>query len=417
MTYEAIPLWSPQKPAPTGSWPREQCLGSLSSTDQEVLGFRQLADLSNGHAYHELPSALSSLPGELSALWAAAKEQTPMQWERRFVEAFAAMSGVSALLQLPFCRPCPTASNSIDLAATLLHRRRLRTALVEPTFDNLALLLRRRGVALQAIDENLIFTPTMLAQLGAWLDKADVGALFIVSPSNPTGRCLTPELIAAIAGLCARRGVVLVIDSSFRLFNRDPFDDVAILLRSRVSFLAFEDTGKSFPTLDTKASLVYASADLSNELEELYSEVYLCGSGLALLLLARAFELTRQAGIDRVLWSLVDQRRTWLRAALTGTGLYVPTESLHSVIGLEWLAFEPGCLRDTDICSRLEELGIAALTGRQFYWASQDQHLHQRRIRLSLMRPVHRFHAALRILGQASAGGGLFSPYVARRVA
>lgn len=398
MKHQVIPLHRGGSPDFTGWQQLAQHVHSQSLTEQEVLGFQRFADLSSGHAYHELPAALATLPDEMALLWREAAEQTPKEWEQRFIAAFCAMSGVHSIAQLPFCRPCPTASNSIELVAAMLRRRRLPTALVEPTFDNLALLLHRREVALHPIDERLIFDDTAIDRLEQHLVSSEAGALFIVSPSNPTGRCLPPTHFSAIAELCARYGVVLVIDSSFRIYNRDLFDDVALLLRSGVSFIAFEDTGKSFPTLDTKASLIYASPDLANELETLYNEVYLCASGISLLLLSRAFERTQQVGIDSVLWSLVDQRRMLLRAALTGSGLYTAPESLHSVIGLEWLTTGSDALTDIDVCSRLEAMGVAALTGRQFFWASRDQLGSQRRVRLSMMKPARRFNAALRIL-------------------
>ncbi|NTX26939.1 aminotransferase class I/II-fold pyridoxal phosphate-dependent enzyme [Burkholderia pyrrocinia] len=402
MKHQVIPLHRRLGPDFAGWRQLAQHVNSQSLTEQEVLGARHFADLSSGHAYHELHAALATLPDEIAMLWREAAEQTPKEWNQRFIAAFCAMSGVHSIAQLPFCRPCPTASNSIELVAAMLRRRRLPTALVEPTFDNLALLLHRREVALHAIDERLIFDDTAIDRLEQHLVSSGAGALFVVSPSNPTGRCLTPSHFVAIAELCTRYGIVLAIDFSFRMYNRDLFDDVALLLRSGTSFIAFEDTGKSFPTLDTKASLIYASPDLANELETLYNEVYLCASGISLLLLSRAFERTQQVGINSVLWSLVDQRRMLLRAALAGSGLYTAPESLHSVIGLEWLTTGSDTLTDIDVCSRLDAMGVAALTGRQFFWASPDQPASQRRIRLSMMKPARRFNAALRVLEKAT---------------
>ena len=363
MRHQVIPLHR-RRSSDLAAWRQlAQHTHSQSLTEQEVHGFQCFADLSSGHAYHELPAALATLPDELAVLWEGA-EQTPKEWEQRFIAAFCEMSGVQSIARLPFCRPCPTASNSIELVAAMLRQRRLRTALV--AFDNLALLLHRREVALHAIDECLIFDEVAIERLEQHLVCSGAGALFIVSPSNPTGRCLTKIHFSAIAELCARYGVVLVIDSSFRMYNRDLYDDVALLLRSGVSFIAFEDTGKSFPTLDTKASLIYSSPDLANA-ETLYNEVYLCASGISLLLLSRAFERTRQLGIGSVLWSMVDQRRMLLRAALAGSGLHTSPESLHSVIGLEWLSTGSDALSDIEVCGRLGAMGVAALTGRQFF--------------------------------------------------
>ena len=176
--------------------------------------------------------------------------------------------------------------NSIELVAAMLRQRRLRTALVA-TFDNLALLLHRREVALHAIDECLIFDEVAIERLEQHLVCSGAGALFIVSPSNPTGRCLTKIHFSAIAELCARYGVVLVIDSSFRMYNRDLYDDVALLLRSGVSFIAFEDTGKSFPTLDTKASLIYSSPDLANGRNFVQRGIFMCLGYIAAVAIAR----------------------------------------------------------------------------------------------------------------------------------
>ncbi|MCC8379501.1 aminotransferase class I/II-fold pyridoxal phosphate-dependent enzyme [Xenorhabdus sp. PB30.3] len=379
----------------------------MSLTDQEVLGFRYQADMSSGHAYHDLPPALACLPDEMPAMWRTASHQNPLEWERQLISAFSDLSGVHSLKRLPYCRPCPTASNSIDLCATLLKKFSWRTALIEPTFDNLALILRRRGVPLCAISESMVFDAEP-QELQQWLKNNRIDVLFIVSPTNPSGRCLSVQRLDIISSLCTRMGITLALDSSFRLYNRELFDDVDILLRNQTRFIAFEDTGKTIPTLDTKASLIYSSADLAKELEELYNEVYLCCSGLSLALITRSFELAKDAGLENVLWRLVDQRRSRLRSALVGTGLSVAPESMHSVTGLEWLTFDAKKYNDLQVCTLLEEYGIATVSGRQFYWASSFLAEHQSRVRLSMMKPKHNFERALQILRLIGNQGSLF---------
>nr|WP_280176115.1 aminotransferase class I/II-fold pyridoxal phosphate-dependent enzyme [Xenorhabdus budapestensis] len=280
--------------------------------------------------------------------------------------------------------------------------------MVEPTFDNLALILRRRGVPpLCAISESMVFDAEP-QELQQWLKNNRIDILFIVSPTNPSGRCLSVQRLDIISSLVHRLGITLALDSSFRLYNRELFDDVDILLRNQTRFIAFEDTGKTIPTLDTKASLIYSSADLAKELEELYNEVYLCCSGLSLALITRSFELAKDAGLENVLWHLVDQRRSRLRSALVGTGLSVAPESMHSVTGLEWLTFDAKEYNDLQVCTLLEEYGIATVSGRQFYWASSFLAEHQSRVRLSMMKPEHNFERALQILRLLGNQGGLF---------
>ncbi|GGB11230.1 hypothetical protein GCM10011491_43950 [Brucella endophytica] len=206
--------------------------------------------------------------------------------------------------------------------------------------------------------------------------------------------------------------MTLVLDCSFRLFNRAPYDDIEIFLRNKTRFLAFEDSGKTLPTLDTKASLIYASDDLAADLEELYSEVYLCSSGLTLALLARSYDLMQEVGLEAGLWRFVDQRRSRLRAALPGTGLRVAPESIHSMIGLEWLTFDAPEFNDVQVCALLKAHGLAALTGRQFYWSSSHQKAHQYRIRFSMMKEEYRFSRALQILGDLRVNGGLLGLFL-----
>lgn len=46
-----------------------------------------------------------------------------------------------------------------------------------------------------------------------------VRAILLVSPNNPTGAVYPPELIARFADLCRRRGLVLVVDETYRDFR------------------------------------------------------------------------------------------------------------------------------------------------------------------------------------------------------
>lgn len=404
MSIGAIPRHRPRQILPDPCISRRT---SLSLTDQEILGFGKVADLANGHAYHDLPPALLSAITELPTLWRDASRLSPLDWERGYRAAFARLAGLPGLTALRFCRPCPTASNSIDLVSALLRQQNRRTLLVQPTFDNLALLLRRRGVAVEPIAESVLFDISAHDALDRILLGQGAAALFLVSPTNPTGRCMDAATLAALAALCARRQILLVIDACFRLFDRNPIDDLAILQASGVSFLVFEDTGKCFPTLDTKASLIYGSDDIAADLEAIYNEVYLCCSGLSLAFLTRLFELTSAAGLHSTLWSFVDQRRMRLRAALVGTGLTPAPESFHSVIGLEWLDCRPAGMSDVDACESLGRLGIAAVTGRQFFWADPDAPLHQHRLRLSMMKTRRCFDGGLLLLERLRDAGGL----------
>lgn len=411
MSLGVIPVF---KLRDAGSADRPKRSFSLSLTDLEIIGFGMAADLASGHAYHDLPAVLLPVVGELPQLWRDACKATPLELEASFKASFARLSGLSGLNRLRFCRPCPSASNSIDLVATLLRDQQRRTLLVEPTFDNLALLTKRRGVSIAAIDEESLFDPKAHHRLVKRLERDRIGALFMVSPTNPTGRCMDAETLTQLAQICRRRDVLLVMDASFRLFNRNPADDLDILQKSDVSFVVFEDTGKTFPTLDTKVSLIYGSDDIGAQLETLYNEVYLCTSGIALALLTRVVDLAYSAGLNAAVWSIVDQRRMELRASLVGTGLAPARETFQSVVGVEWLDCEESGLNDVEVCEQLGRLGVAAVTGRQFFWASQDDPRKQSRVRMSMMKPRQSFAAAISAFELLRCIGGLGAQFSAR---
>lgn len=74
-----------------------------------------------------------------------------------------------------------------------------------------------------------------VARAEALLDDT-VRAILLVTPNNPTGAIYPPALIAAFADLCARRGLWLILDETYRDFleRQPPHGELAGAQRGRI---------------------------------------------------------------------------------------------------------------------------------------------------------------------------------------
>lgn len=367
-----------------------------SLTDFEAIGLTYPLNLADGHAYQDLSDDYRGIIDNLTEMWRACEKIPVPKLQFRFLEAFAQLANSPETLGLPF-KICPTASNSIEIVGDVLASKAAFTRLIEPTFDNLALILRRRRVVLASLNENDLFQAAASASIKELLDENPCDALFLVQPNNPTGRSLDAMSFRFIAEYCAERGMMLVLDNSFRFYNRDSFNDYRILRESNVSFIALEDTGKVWPTHELKASLLLFSRDLEQLVTTLYNEVYLCPSRYTLALLEQFILKTTEVGLARTVWVQADGHRYLLRRAIAETKVIVDPASVGSDISVEWLNCRALGLRDLELMELLETHGLTVLPGRHFFWESNLSVERQFNIRLSLMKPTLNFTQAVNV--------------------
>ncbi|MFA6303901.1 MAG: aminotransferase class I/II-fold pyridoxal phosphate-dependent enzyme [Legionella sp.] len=368
-------------------------------TDFEVSGLHSNFCLADGHAYQDLHPSFKEIIQNLPQLWNDAAQLSIPEAELMFNKTFARFINSPILNQYPHFRICPTASNSIDLIGAVLNHLQLSAVLIEPAFDNLALLVRRRGVNLSSINDKDLYTAAESNTLDERFPHLkDFGALFIVHPNNPTGLIVSEQAFKNLVDFCKRHQIVMVVDNCFRIYRRTSFDDYKILVDSSISFMAFEDTGKVWPTQDLKASLVYFSEDLSSLFNEIYNEVYLCVSNFSLKIIASFYDETAKSGVQNTIWDIVDSRRALVRKLIEDSDFRIPQIATNSKLPVEWLTYKHSDKNDLIICRELKQMNLAVLPGRHFYWNSQDNTEHQKFIRVSLMKREVIFQTGLTIL-------------------
>ena len=368
----------------------------LTLTTIEALGLASRHDLANGHASQDLAPAQRAIVDRLPELWRRAARLRSADAERLYRDAFRTLAECPSLAAYDRFKICPTASNSIDTVATWLAEEGLATALIEPTFDNLYLILKRRGVQLVPLPEATLRAEDPAAALAA----TGAGAVFLVNPNNPTGFVLDERAFTAIVDACAANRQVLVLDNTFRFFTAPRFDMYRILIASGIRWLSIEDTGKVWPTQEIKASLLFTSPDLFAAIDRIYDEIFLCHSNFALAILTEFLLDAHRRGLANAVWQTVAERRALVRRALQGTALEVHPASLPSTLSVEWLRIRSRFASDLALVEHFRERNLVLLPGRQFYWSRRGPAAVTDSVRLALLKPGPDFLAAVQFIAR-----------------
>ena len=369
-------------------------------TDYELLGMKGHYNLSDGHAYHDINEIFPDFPTQLSEIWRDSELTKVNIAEQRFKHAFAKLINSETLEHSSHYKLSPTSSSSIDLVAAYLAVEAPRVLLVEPTFDNLALLLQRRGCILQPLDEAHLQRPLNAQELFSLFDILSFDTLFLVNPNNPTGTTIGPECLMLIADYCAQRKKILVLDTTFRMYTLHQHDERAYLELSGCHYFIIEDTGKTWPTHDLKVSLISYSRDCSPLFDIIYDEVYLCHSRFAMLMFESLFDRTRYAGIAATIQAPVNDRHAYLIKKMSASMVYPKTQRTRTTLPMEW--FEMKCTErfaDIDIVNYLANKDVHVLPGSFFYWSRKRPPYTA--FRVSLSRQHSMFHASVDQLSTA----------------
>jgi aspartate/methionine/tyrosine aminotransferase len=269
--------------------------------------------------------------------------------------------------------------------------------LIEPTFDNIPDILKRRGVPLQAI--SVAASGGYASNVLAAIRTRPGQAIFIVSPNNPTGEYLSVEEFTEIAMTCAALRCVLILDASFRLFEPEAmFDQHSILAAAGTDYVIIEDTGKYWPSLDLKLSYIFASPALRTTLQSIHEDILLNVSPFVSLLVSRFAKMSAADGLRSVREPIAANRRA-LRDFLAIHLQACTTPFADSRVSVELVRLPDGWRAD-HLTRRLESNGLAVLPGNLFFWNAPMRG--NAYIRIALARSPADFGAALRALDGAT---------------
>lgn len=264
------------------------------------------------------------------------------------------------------------ASISTIVAGMFLKQRRMAVTLIEPCFDNLHDVLANLGVTARAIDESAFYNPELIYTELEHAVRTE--ALFLVDPNNPTGFSLLKHGrrgFEEVIRFCKDHQKVLVIDfcfASFTLFDSEVgrFDIYELLETSNVTYMAIEDTGKTWPVQDAKCAMITVSDDIREAVYNLHTSVLLNVSPFTLNVLTRYLEDAARDELASVRQVLTHNRDA-VSTTLDGTFL----EYLEPVakVSVAWARINHPRLSAADVQRLLYAEGVYVLPGRYFYWS------------------------------------------------
>lgn len=345
-------------------------------TQHEIQALRTRFNLADAHTHQRQSAAQRTIVDRLPALWYEAEEGLQSTYERRFTEAFFRLHRQPTALARDKTLLSYAASISTMVAGMYLKRRRMSVTLVEPCFDNLYDVLGNMGVPLYPLDEEALHDPDRIyAELKR---RVRTDALFLVDPNNPTGFTLLQygrKGFEEVVRFCKDHDKLLVFDfcfASFTLFDPElaRFDVYELLEESGVSYLAIEDTGKTWPVQDAKCAMITASDDIREDVYNLHTSVLLNVSPFVLNMLTQYVEESERDSLASVREVLTANREA-IRKALAGT--FLQYQDPVADVSVAWARINHPEMTATELQRVLGAAEVYVLPGRFFYWSQPDK--------------------------------------------
>lgn len=361
-------------------------------TTWEWEGLRQGYNIADGHARQAQSTEYKKIIDKLSRLYLTAEKQNQLVIQHKFEEAFFKIAGQTTYKKLHAPLYQAACSLSIEVVANYLRQTKKSVALLHPTFDNLADILKRHDIPMKALEEQAILEPEKNLQY------LQADALFLVCPNNPTGTELTSEQFIAIVTFCKKYKKLLILDFSFRFYSSyTTWDQYALLQSAGIDFILLEDTGKTWSTLELKIGITVASDTIYPYLADITSDFLLNVSPFIFLLLTEYIQVELKKKKYYNAARIVANHRLSLQKQLKNLPLELVNPS--SKLSVAWIKLPPHW-RATAFCKWVSSYGVHVLPGGPFFWNDHDQG--EGYFRIALLRPEEVFLKALRRLRQAT---------------
>lgn len=350
-------------------------------TEIEIPCLPETFNLTDGHAFRSWSEAEARIFSDSARFFFNKNRRHGEELEREYVTEFMRAGGETVVDECAMV--CLTASMSIELVANHLRLTGATVGLITPCFDNLADILKRHDIPLVPIPEATTLDPDRLFE--EYGDAVDT--FFFVNPNNPTGSEIGNAAFKTICERCAQSDKLLIIDNAFRHYKVEHFDQLALVRASGVRYIGIEDTGKTWPSLELKLSILLCTRELHADLYRIYTDFLLHVSTFVLQLLTAMVRLSNQESFATIR-GCVRRNREYLRSALSNTGIEFADQPGLSVA---WLKL-PADLTGERFAEQARKEGVFVLPGNYFFW--DDPRQGDRFVRVALLRDSEVFDEA-----------------------
>jgi aspartate/methionine/tyrosine aminotransferase len=375
-------------------------------TQHEIEALKNTHNLADAHTHQSQSASQRDIVGRLPELWYEAEDMKQAEMEERFLNAFFTFHKQPTALQTPSMLVYAS-SIAMITAANYFKKKGLSVALLTPCFDNLHDILRHMELPIEPLHEEWLHNPDTLYDTLKENVTADV--IFIITPNNPTGWELTGS-----TGTDATKGFeelirfakdhnkLLSFDFCFAssIIHTDgtpTFDVYELLERSGVSYIAYEDTGKTWPLQDAKVAILKCSKDIYPELYDIHTAYLLNVSPFILNVVTQYIDDSIQDGGASIV-ELLERNRALAKQYLDGELLTLVEPQIP--VSVAWLKINDPKVKATDLQKLIYEMTeVYVLPGTYFFW--DDQERGERYIRLALARDTNVFEESMKKMQSA----------------
>lgn len=362
-------------------------------TQHEVEALKHKYNYADAHTHQSQSDSQLEIVKRLPELWLEAEKTKQEILEKKFIETFYKMRGLSATLQPNKVMLYYAASIATIHIANYLLKKRYSVSLLEPCFDNLYEILMHMEIPLSPLKEELLHDVDKIYENLKIHVKSD--AIFIVDPNNPTGFTLlgqqNKKAFEQVVQFCKDYDKILIVDYCFAnfLMNDEEFelyDTYKVLKESGIKYMAIEDTGKTWPIQDAKIAMLKVSDNLYEEMYSIYTAYILNVSPFILNFLTQYLLDSQNCQFASTL-SILNTNRKIVEEKFQDS-ILTPLKPKGKV-SVAWCEIREPNLKATELQKILYEEGVYVLPGTYFFWHNPEEG--EKYIRIALARDTDNF--------------------------
>ena len=368
-------------------------------TQHEIEALKHTFNISDAHTHQSQSPTQRDIVRRLPELWYEAEKTRQYDMEQKFLYNFFRIHKQPAALKNNNVLLVYAASIAMAITANYLMKKKMSVGLMHPCFDNIVDLLKHMEVPITALQEEWFHDPSTIYET---LEKnVTSDAIFLIDPNNPTGFTLFKFGTAGwneVIRFAKDKKKLLILDFCFAAFmlpdkSLDVFDLYELLETSGVTYIAMEDTGKTWPLQDAKAAMIKASADIYYDIYNIHT-AYLLNVSPFILNILNQYVLDSEKDNFASVFGLLEKNRAHGKEILDGSLL----EAIDPIVKVSvlWCRIKNPKIRATELKEYLTNFGIHLLPGTYFYW--NDHQTGQCYVRIALARDSDVFIQAMQAL-------------------
>ncbi len=373
----------------------------LDITQHEIEALKFEYNLADAHTHQAQSPTQRAIVERLPELWYEAEKTKQHDLEQKFIQNFFRVQGQPRALEPNNALLVYAASIAMVIVANYLLKKKMSVSLIEPCFDNIRDILQHMQIKMEPLKEEWLYDEEKIYENLEKNVKAD--SIFIVDPNNPTGFTLFTKKRAyeELIRFAKDKKELLIFDFCFASFmlpdvNLDVFDVYELLENSGVSYIAIEDTGKTWPVQDTKAALIKCSQDIYTEIYNIHTS-YLLNVSPFILNVLTEYILDSEKDNFASVYTLLERNRDIAKKELAGSLLEF--QEPKAKVSVAWFKIKNPKVKATELQKVIIAQGVYVLPGTYFFWSNPKNG--EGYIRVALARNTEMFEPAIKLVRAA----------------